>query len=76
MRSRDIKSANLRAYARGSKGYLITCKYCGTTIYIHRDYDGIFRPYESWVAGNAMPGEWILHECIGTSQGYGNRPMR
>lgn len=44
-------------------GYPRSCNNCGNTIYLHHDGDNVWRPYESWIAGNAAEGEWILHQC-------------
>lgn len=63
LKSKEIKVANYISWARESKGYLKPCKNCGSTIYLHCDSDGVWKPYESWIAGNAQPGEFILHNC-------------
>ncbi len=47
---------------RGKDGYLKDCRYCGERIYMHLCHDG-WKPFESWVAGNAMEGEWVFHDC-------------
>ena len=48
----------------GSNGYLKKCDHCSETIRMQRDqHDGKWRPFESWSAGNARDGEWILHSC-------------
>ena len=44
-------------------GRLKTCRTCGALIYLKCDWDGQWRPYESWVDGNADEGEWIRHDC-------------
>jgi DNA-binding transcriptional ArsR family regulator len=46
-----------------AEGHLKRCRDCGQTIYLHRDRYGQWRPYESWVAGNAEEGEFTLHRC-------------
>ena len=47
------------------QGYLKECYDCGRMIYLHCDSDGVWRPYASWVAGDASEGEFRLHECSG-----------
>jgi hypothetical protein len=63
MRSRDRKAGNHIGWKRDSNGYLKDCADCGRGIYIHHDNDGTWRPYASWVEGDATQGEWILHDC-------------
>lgn len=63
MRNKDIKVGAYVAYRRDSNGYLKRCSNCGETIYLLQGFDGKWRPYESWVAGNAHEGQWILHRC-------------
>jgi len=63
MRTRDRGIGNYVAWHRGSNGYLKQCRYCGETIYMHEDWDGRWLPFESWQAGNAAAGEFILHSC-------------
>lgn len=48
-----------------SSGYLKECKFCGELIYLKLDYDDLWRPYESWKAGNAREGDWDIHSCAG-----------
>lgn len=44
-------------------GNLGWCRYCGERIYwLYRPGCG-WRPFESWVEGNASEGEWIYHDC-------------
>jgi hypothetical protein len=44
--------------------YLKDCCYCGEKIVMLKsDYDGRWRPFESWVAGNCAEGEWVIHRC-------------
>lgn len=62
-RARDVKVANFIAWGRDSSGYLKTCRDCGRTIYLKQDHDGVWRPYASWIAGDAAQGEWFLHDC-------------
>lgn len=45
------------------RGYLKACRFCGERIYLLRCRDGAWRPFESWVAGNADQGEWSYHDC-------------
>ena len=54
---------NFVAWAGDSSGYLRKCRDCGQIIYIKFDADGQWRPYASWIAGDAAVGEWILHKC-------------
>ncbi len=63
MRNNDTQVSSYLAYRHGSMGYLKRCSDCGETIYLWRGFDGKWRPYESWIAGNAPEGEWILHRC-------------
>ncbi len=65
MRDKEIKVGAYVAYPHESRGYLKRCSDCRDTIYLWRGFDGKWRPYESWVAGNASEGEWILHRCGG-----------
>ena len=46
-------------------GYLRRCRKCGAWIYMKNDYDGQWRPYESWFDGEVEEGEWRLHDCRG-----------
>jgi hypothetical protein len=39
------------------------CEGCGDLIYIKKDNDGVYRPYESWLEGAVEEGEWELHHC-------------
>lgn len=64
MREKDLRLGAYVAYERGPTGYLKRCFNCGETIYLWQGPDGKWRPYESWVAGNAHEGEWILHGCV------------
>lgn len=63
MRSKIKKAGNYVAWARDSNGYLKSCRDCGGTIYLKRDGDGTWRPYNSWVEGDATEGEWKAHRC-------------
>ncbi len=63
IKNKYIKTANYISWAGNSKGYLKYCFYCANLIYLHCDCDGVWRPYESWVAGNAKYGEFIRHNC-------------
>lgn len=73
MRNRDLKKANWWRWGHnngttavaGGNGYLKRCKDCGERIYIKRDYDGEWRPYESYLDGKVDEGEWRLHDCTG-----------
>jgi hypothetical protein len=73
MRNRDLKKADWWRWGhnvgskptRGGDGYPKRCKQCGERIYIKRDYDGQWRPYESYIDGKVEPGEWHLHDCTG-----------
>jgi hypothetical protein len=71
MKNRDIKGNNYIGWARESSGYLKQCFDCKETIYLHLDNDSTWRPYESWVAGNASEGEFIPHQCKSAPE-YGN----
>jgi hypothetical protein len=61
--SKTRKTGNYVAWARDSDGYLKSCRDCGHTIYLKRDGDGIWRPYNSWIEGDATEGEWKAHRC-------------
>ncbi len=51
----------------GRDGYLKACRYCGERIYMMRSrHDGRWRPFESWIEGNAAEGEWSFHDCSGS----------
>jgi len=70
MKNRDRKSADWKRWghndthgARVSSGYRKKCEYCGVGIYLKRDGDDTWRPYESWVTGNVSEGEWVYHHC-------------
>lgn len=64
MKTHDIRVANYVGWHRDSGGYLKDCKYqCGHTIYMHRDWDGQWRPYKSWAAGDVREGVFELHDC-------------
>lgn len=63
MKATEIKDTNRTLWLRDAEGRLKSCRTCGQPIYIKLDYDGIWRPYESWLAGNVDPGEWRLHCC-------------
>ncbi len=63
MTNREIKIVNRKAWVHGSRGYLRRCRSCANLIYLKRDYDGRWRPYESWAAGNVDEDEWQLHNC-------------
>lgn len=63
MRNRDIQVSNFVGDARGANGYLKDCRYCCRTIYMHCGRDNRWRPFESWQAGNAAIGEFVLHQC-------------
>jgi hypothetical protein len=73
MRNRDLKKADWWRWGHGSgtatvtspSGYLKRCRYCGERIYVKRDYDGEWRPYESYIDGKVEEGEWTLHDCTG-----------
>ena len=63
MTNRHIKIANRQTWAQGSNGYIKRCRYCGRSIYLKCDYDGTWRPYESWAAGNTDVNNWQRHDC-------------
>jgi hypothetical protein len=73
MRNRDLKKADWWRWGHssgtatvvGGSGYLKRCRDCGERIYIKRDYDGEWRPYESYIDGKVEEGEWRLHDCTG-----------
>jgi hypothetical protein len=54
-----------------SNGGLRNCRYCGITIYLHYDWDGFWRPYESWVAGTVEEAVWQLHDCPSQPMRFG-----
>lgn len=68
MRSRDIKRSWLGSDSGSESGFLTPCRYCGDTIYMHLGADGRYRPFESWVAGNASDGQWAYHDCTGSGR--------
>jgi hypothetical protein len=53
-------------------GYLKNCCNCGEPIYMKKDYNEQWRPYESWAAGKCDEGEWVPHSCSG-NRGAGQR---
>lgn len=73
MRNRDLKKADWwrwghssgTATVRSPNGYPKRCQDCGERIYVKHDYDGKWRPYESFIDGKVEEGEWRLHDCIG-----------
>lgn len=73
MTNRELKKADWwrwghssgTAVATSASGYLKRCRCCGERIYVKRDYDGQWRPYESYVEGKVEEGEWKLHDCTG-----------
>ena len=69
MTNRRIKIVTWHAWGHGRAGYLKRCRNCGSLIYLKRDYDDKWRPYESWAAGNVGENEWRRHDCsvIGTA---------
>lgn len=67
MTSRQMKTANLISAHRDARGYLTRCRHCRSLIYIKQDYDGVWRPYESWVEGNVDENEWRRHDCCGVA---------
>lgn len=46
-----------------SSGFLRKCDRCGTMIYMKPDFDGRWKPYESWFDGAVQEGEWVRHMC-------------
>jgi len=72
MRNRDPKKEDWwrwghssTATVTGGSGYLKRCRDCGERIYVKRDWDGQWRPYESYIDGKVEEGEWRLHDCTG-----------
>lgn len=73
MRNRDLKKADWWRWGHSSGtatvtsacGYLKRCRDCGERIYLKPDYDGEWRPYESYIDGKVEQGEWRLHDCTG-----------
>ncbi len=73
MRNRDLKKADRMRWGHNSttatetptRGYLKRCRSCGERIYVKPDYDGQWRPYESYLDGKVEEGEWRLHDCTG-----------
>ena len=71
MRNRDLKKADWLRWGHSlgntaitsPSGYLKRCKRCRERIYINSDWDGEWRPYESYLDGKVKPGEWRLHDC-------------
>jgi len=63
MTQREIKTGNYNAWARDSSGFLKPCRCCGVVIYLKRDSDGTWRPYESWVSGTVEENCWVRHDC-------------
>lgn len=56
-------------------GYLKQCDGCSRMIYMKLDYDGIYRPYESWLDGPVEEGEWQLHQCATEHRGPPPTPV-
>lgn len=73
MRNRDLKKADWSRWGHCSgtatvnskSGYPRRCRYCRERIYMKCDYDGEWRPYESYIDGKVEEGEWRLHDCSG-----------
>jgi hypothetical protein len=63
MRAKYAQIANYIGWARESGGYVKSCRHCGVLIYLHHDHDGLWRPYASWIAGDAAQGQWLRHDC-------------
>ncbi|RMG02506.1 MAG: hypothetical protein D6741_03665 [Planctomycetota bacterium] len=67
LRTRLVMAARLAMSqppaAEPPDGYLKRCEFCGQLIYLKQDWDGQWRPYESWVAGTVDEGEWKTHDC-------------
>jgi len=63
MKLRAIAVGNVVGWHRSSAGYLKVCHFCGRTIYLHEDGDGVWRPYKSWAAGDVAEGVFELHDC-------------
>lgn len=64
MSNSDQRSEGFLGWARESSGYLKDCRDCGRRIYLKLDSDGKWRPYSSWVEGDAAEGEWKVHHCV------------
>lgn len=76
MRLSELKESQRNSYGRESRGYLKNCRHCGKNIYMLEVKGSGWKPFESWVAGNAYEGEWILHNCgnrteDSIAEGYG-----
>lgn len=74
LRDRDIKRTWVRSDAGSGQGFITRCKYCHDPIYMHLGDDGRYRPFESWVAGNANDGQWAFHDCVGSGRSSGRDP--
>lgn len=78
MRNRDLKRADWMRWGHSSGNgteastrdfYVKRCRYCGERIYMRRDYDGQWRPYESYLDGKVSQGERSrLHDCTVESE--------
>jgi hypothetical protein len=62
------KIDNFIGWARQSDGYLKSCRDCGRIIYLHRDDDGIWRPYRSWNDGDVDQRTRRTHKCRSASE--------
>jgi len=63
MNSKDRSVGNFISWGNSSSGFLRECIYCQATIYLKQDFDGRWRPYESWAEGKVEEGTWVLHTC-------------
>ncbi len=64
MTNQQVASAKLVLGHRSANRYLKRCRHCGLPIYLKEGYDGVWRPYESWVAGSVSENEWRRHQCV------------
>lgn len=62
-RERGLLMDMQRSSCDGERGYLRDCCFCWERIYMLLCNDGVWRPFESWVSGNAAEGEWSYHDC-------------
>ncbi len=71
MRNRDLKRRAWLQWGHSLakpcvsrvNGYLKFCSSCKQRIYLKKDVDSVWRPYESWLDGKVATGEWHLHDC-------------
>lgn len=63
MLTREVKRTDWKQWGHSREGRVKRCRACGQPIYLKRDWDGIWRPYESWLGQQVDRGEWRRHNC-------------